>query len=169
LNCDICGREIIGQPFRVRVEGAKMLVCNQCERLGKPYEEPPVTARRPLRTRPLPSLPRRRAPELPREMHEFEVAEDYGERVRRHRMKSGLSQDVLAKRVKEKLSVIQKIETGKMIPDTRLCRALEHELRVKLLVPRKEVSPVPKTAAPTAITLGEIARIKGESQTERSD
>jgi putative transcription factor len=94
-------------------------------------------------------------------MDELDIAEDYPARVRDRRMKIGLSQEELAKRVKEKLSVIQKIETGKMAPNSRLCRELEHELKVKLLVPRKE-AVVPKTAAPAELTLGDIIRIKGK-------
>lgn len=96
------------------------------------------------------------------EMDELDLAEDYPAIVRERRMKIGLSQEELAGRVKEKLSVIQKIETGKMAPNTRLCRALEHELKVKLLVPRKETA-VPTTTAPTEVTLGDIIRIKGKS------
>jgi len=75
-------------------------------------------------------------------------------------MKLGWSQADLAKKVKEKLSVIQKIETGKMTPDTQLCRQLQHELKIKLLVPRKE-TPAPKTTAPAEVTLGDIVKIKG--------
>lgn len=164
MNCDICGREISGQAFKVRVEGAKLLVCGQCQRLGKPYVEEPVVKR--------PAAPRtlslrgvhRKAPELPKGMEELDIAEDCAERVRNQRMKLGLSQDELAKRVREKLSVIQKIETGKMTPDTRLCRQLEHELRIKLLVPRKEISEVPKTPVPAEVTLGDIIRVKGKSK-----
>jgi len=167
LNCDICGKEILGQAFKVRVEGAKLLVCGRCQRLGTPYQEDPITVRQPLRKTVIPRVLHRKAPDLPKEMEELEIAEDYPERVRRHRMKLGLSQEDLAGRVKEKLSVIQKIETGKMTPDTRLCRGLEHELRVKLLVPRKEPS-APKQAAPSEVTLGDIIRIKGKSEREGS-
>jgi len=164
MNCDICGREITAQAFKVRVEGAKMLVCGKCQRLGKPYvEEAPPRLHLATAT----SVPRithrKKAPELPREMDELDLAEDYPEIVRRQRMKLGLSQEDLAKRVKEKLSVIQKIETGKMSPYTKLCRELEHVLKVKLLVPRKEAS-VPKTSAPAEVTLGDIIRIKGKEK-----
>jgi putative transcription factor len=162
LNCDICGREITAQAFKVKVEGAKLLVCNRCQRLGAPYTEEPAV-RPPMGRRPFsPKMAPRRAPELPKGMAELEIVEDCADRVRRHRMKSGLSQEELANRVKEKLSVIQKIEIGKMTPDTKLCRELEHELKIKLLVPRKEVSDVPKTAPPAEVTLGDIIRIKGK-------
>jgi putative transcription factor len=164
LNCDICGREITGQAFKVKVEGAKLLVCSRCQRLGTPYvEEPP--ARGPLGGRAfVPRVAQRRAPELPRGMDETDIAEDCADRVRHQRMKLGLSQEELAKRVKEKLSQIQKIETGKVTPDTKLCRALEHELKIKLLVPRKEISDVPKAAPPAEVTLGDIMRVKGKSK-----
>jgi putative transcription factor len=97
-------------------------------------------------------------------MDQTEIAEDYADRARRQRMKLGLSQEELARRVKEKLSLIQKIETGKMIPDSKLCRALEHELKIKLLIPRKEIAEVPSAAPPTEVTLGDIMRVKGKSK-----
>ena len=166
MNCDICGKVIAGLAFRVRVEGAKMLVCSSCQHLGKSYQE-----ERPVPTRPyapstlrMPRTTHRRAPELPRGMEESEVAEDYSNLVRSHRMKMGLSQEELAKQVKERLSVIQKIEIGKIAPDSRLCRELEHVLRIKLLVPRK-ATPAPKMAAPAEVTLGDIIRVKEKQKT----
>jgi putative transcription factor len=113
-----------------------------------------------------PRVGQRRPAELPKEMNELEVVENFSQLVRKYRMKLGLSQEDLAKRVKEKLSVIQKIETSKMAPDSRLCRELEHELKVKLLVPRSESTEVPKSATPTEITLGDIIRIKGKTKPE---
>ena len=164
MNCDICGRQITGPAFKVRVEGAKMLVCASCKHLGKPYVEDvqPSTRTRNPRALRIPTAIRK-APELPKDMQELEVAEDYPSIIRHKRMKLDLSQEELAKRVKEKLSVIQKIETGKMAPDTKLCRELQHELKVTLLVPRKEAA-LPKTTAPAELTLGDIIRVKDKSK-----
>lgn len=162
LNCDICGRELSGQAFKVKVEGAKMLVCGRCQRLGTPYVEEPTFKHVATRGAASPRAAPRRASELPRGMEELDIAEDWAGRVRQQRMKLGISQEELAKRVKEKLSVIQKIETGKMAPYIKLCRALEHELKIKLLVPRKDITDVPKTAPPAEVTLGDIMRIKGK-------
>jgi putative transcription factor len=165
LNCDICGKEIVGPAFRVKVEGAKMLVCRSCQALGKPYrEEPVIPAPRPSFTGAVrsPRIPTRRPAELPKEVEEFDIAENFSDLVRKRRMKLGWSQEDLARRVKEKLSVIQKIETGKISPDTQLCRQLQHELKIKLLVPRKE-TPTPKITAPAEVTLGDIVKIKGKA------
>ena len=172
LNCDICGRDIGGQAFRIEVEGAKMLVCHQCQKLGKPYEEEQVPPPQPqhqtrsLRVTYLPTPPGKRKIGLPKEMDQFDLVDDIAQRVRTYRAKLGLSQEDLAKRVKEKLSVIQKIETGKIAPDIRLCRELEHELKVKLLVPHTETEDVPKGHPPSEVTLGDIIKIKDKMKTK---
>ena len=111
----------------------------------------------------MPNIPQRRPAELPKEIEELDVAENFPELVRKGRMKLGWSQEDLAMKVKEKLSEIQKIETGKITPETRLCRELQHELKIKLLVPRKE-TPAPKVSAPSEVTLGDIVKIKGKAE-----
>ena len=172
LNCDICGREIGGQAFRIEVEGAKMLVCHVCQKLGKPYEEEHVPTYQPQRQTRNPSVPHTPTPlgkrkvELPREMAQVDLVDDVAQRVRVARAKLGLSQEDLAKRVKEKLSVIQKIEIGKINPDIRLCRELEHELKIKLLVPPTETEDVPKGPPPSEVTLGDIIKIKDKTKSK---
>jgi len=169
LNCDICGREIVGQAFKVKVEGAKLMVCRNCQGLGKPYQEDPLPrAPRPTGFVRLARSLERRPTELPKEIQELDVAENFSELVRKRRMKLGWSQEDLAKKVKEKLSVIQKVETGKITPDTQLCRQLQHELKIKLLVPRKE-TPAPKTSTPAEVTLGDIVKIKGRADGSMPD
>jgi len=70
-------------------------------------------------------------------------------------------------KVKERLSVIQKIELGKIVPNMRLAKELEHVLRVKLLVLTSE-PPVPKPApsATKEITLADVAKIRRKERTE---
>ena len=172
LNCDICGREIGGQAFRIEVEGAKMLVCHVCQKLGKPYEEEQLPSPRPQHQTRSPGVPHTPTPlskrkvELPKEMAQVDLVEDIAQKVRVNRAKLGLSQEDLAKRVKEKLSVIQKIETGKIDPDIRLCRELEHELKVKLLIPHIETEEMPKGPPPSEVTLGDIIKIKDKTKTK---
>ena len=146
-----------------------MLVCGECKRLGKSYKEDPPIKRAIV---PQSTFPTKRSinppikrtiNQLPRELNELDLADDLAEKVRKARMKLGLTQEELARRVKEKLSVIQKIETGKMAPDTRLCRGLQHELKVKLLVPHTE-DEAPKSSAPAEVTLGDIIQVKDKTK-----
>ena len=100
---------------------------------------------------------------LPRSIEESDLVEDYPQIVKEGREKMGLSQTDLAFKAKEKLTVIQKIELGKILPTMRLTKELEHILRVKLLAPRREleVTNVPvRQAGPRELTLGDIALVK---------
>jgi len=138
-----------------------MLVCRNCQTLGKPYQEDPAPPLpRAIGLARLQRVPERRPAELPKEVQELDVAENFSDLVRKRRMKLGWSQQELASKVKEKLSVIQKIETGKITPNTQLCRQLQHELKIKLLIPRNE-APALKIATPAEVTLGDIVKIKG--------
>jgi len=169
LNCDICGRQIHAKPNRIVVEGAVMMACESCARHGTPYQEPKAVAPFPLvptmkprsviSRRPIARLPTDRR--APREVQELDLADSYPQIIQKGRKKHGLSQEDLAMKVKERLSIIQKIELGKMTPDLRLARTLEHVLRVKLLVPRTE-PPVPKlpASATKELTLADIAKIR---------
>jgi putative transcription factor len=114
----------------------------------------PVVGPRPV----APKLADRRAL---REVQELDIADNYPQIMQKARRKLGMSQEDLAMKVKEHLSVIQKIELGKMGPDMRLAKALEHVLRVKLLVLTSE-PPVPKPApgATKEVTLADVAKIQ---------
>ncbi len=157
----------MGPAFKVKVEGAKMLACRNCQRLGTPYQEDPVLRQ------PQPGIIRmppqvRRVSELPREMQELDIDENFAAIIRKRRMKLEMTQEDLANRVKQKLSVIQKIENGKIAPDTQLCRVLQHELKIKLLVPRKETPP-PKTTPLGEVTLGDIVKIRGHIEPDATN
>jgi len=169
LNCDICGRQIHGRPNRVVVEGAVMTTCADCASLGTPYQE---TKTAPLAgpifaPKLVPSAGVRSAPprltdsRAPREVQELDLAENYPQIIQKARRRLELSQEDLARKVKERLSIIQKIELGKMEPNVRLAKALEHVLRVKLMVLTSE-PPIPKPApgATKEVTLADVAKIR---------
>jgi len=165
LNCEVCGQRILGKSIRVIIEGAKLVVCSDCGKLGKETWEPPRP--RAVIARPM-VKPKPRPQDLPREVAEYEVPEDSAKRVRAAREKLNLTQEELAKRVKERLSIIQKIESGKIIPDMKLSRFLEHVLRVKLLVPRKEPTGLEGQAVtPPELTLGDLVQFKQKSDKEK--
>ena len=100
---------------------------------------------------------------MPRSIEESDLVDDYPRVVKQAREKMGLSQQELAFRAKEKLTVIQKIELEKMLPTMRLTRELEHVLRVKLLVPKEEIevpTPSPSLTSSSEATLGDVALVR---------
>ena len=167
MFCEICGREIVGKPARALVEGATLVVCKHCAGLGK---ELPGFPDRPRPRRPaIGASPSFRPPieSLPKAVEESDLVDEYPRIIKQAREKLGLSQQDLAFKAKEKLTLIQKIELGKMLPTMRLTKELEHILRVKLLVPKEEVE-VPATslhsAGSSGVTLGDVALVRHKGQ-----
>ena len=118
--------------------------------------------------RPVPPKPADRR--APREVQELDIADNYTQIIQKARRKHGLSQGDLAMKVKEHLSVIQKIELGKMVPNMRLAKELEHVLRIKLVVLTSE-PPVPKLTpgAKKEVTLADVARIRNKEGKETTE
>ncbi len=96
------------------------------------------------------------------------MVEEYSNVIKEGRAKLGLSQQDLAFKAKEKVTVIQKIEIGKMLPTVRLAKELEHILHVKLLVPAEDVElPAAKMTsrpASSGMTLGDVALVKNRQK-----
>src|SRR5438309_11680809 len=87
---------------------------------------------------------------LPKAVEESDPIEEYSRVIKEGREKLGITQQYLAFKAKEKLTVSQKIEIGKMVPTMRLSKELEQILRVRLLVPIEELDlqSVPQRASP---------------------
>jgi len=173
LRCEVCGAKIHGKPYKVIIEGAKLTVCSQCSKHGKiVWEEEPKPKSAVLKTKTIAhpaQIKSKKAPETTVETG-FELVENFHVQIRQAREKLGLSHEELGKKINEKVSLLKKIETGKMTPDNRLATKLEHVLKVKLLVPTSEEKNVPtKIPQPTnrELTLGDIIQLDNkEKETE---
>lgn len=124
ITCEVCGSPIRGQPSRVEIDGAVLLVCTNCARRGTPVGSPPEAKG---------ILP----PRMPADAGmnpDLEVDPDYPTIVKTAREKMGLTQEQLGRMTNVKPSVISHVETGKMKPDLALARTLMHQLKVNLLV-----------------------------------
>ncbi len=135
--CEVCGSPLRAPPNRVEIDGAVMVVCNNCARLGKQIGPPAPTPAPRLRSGPRLGAPRVSAPR-PVET-DYEVDPDYNVIIRQAREKLGLSQEQLGSILNEKPSVIKMVESKKLKPDMTLTRKLMHELKVNLLVSLSEL------------------------------
>jgi putative transcription factor len=170
LRCEVCGCRINGKPFNVLIEGARLTVCSECAKHGKIcYDQP--------KPKPVLSAPRatpvtfkvRTKPQPPPVDTSLELVEDFGTKVRKAREKLGLSHEELGKKINEKVSLLRKIETGKMTPDDKLTATLEHVLKVKLIMSAKEEKvPQSKVSKKSSreLTLGDLIQLgkKGEEK-----
>lgn len=147
MECEICGS---GEgEYLILVEGAKLNVCRDCSGSGKLVRGPP---------------PRqfRAGGEAAavRQKEELEVVEGYGKLIAEARKKMGLPMDVLAERINEKLSFLERVEHERTLPDEKLCRKLEKELRIKLLSGVVETAGVATSGGKGGMTLGDILEIE---------
>ncbi len=160
MFCEICGREIVGKPARSLVEGARLIVCQQCSSLGTRLPSFPDRPARPVIA---PTHTHAPIEKLPKVVEDSDLIEEYPTAVKEARAKLGLSQQDLAFKAKEKVTVIQKIEIGKMLPTMRLAKELEHILRIRLLVPRDELdipAPPRRPSHSPGVTLGDVAVVR---------
>ena len=72
----------------------------------------------------------------------------------------GLPLDVLAERINEKWSFLERVEHEKTLPDDKLCRKLEKELGIKLMVPVAVGAAVAAKSPSGGMTLGDILDIE---------
>ncbi|MGQ9506370.1 MAG: multiprotein bridging factor aMBF1 [Candidatus Bathycorpusculaceae bacterium] len=165
MRCEVCGAKIFGKPFRVIIEGAKLTVCSQCSKHGKiVWEEEPKPKSSATKTKAVPQPTKMKSKKIPETTVEtsLELVEDFHTKIRQAREKLGLSHEELGKKINEKVSLLKKIETGKMTPDNRLATKLEHILKVKLFVPPTEEKALPtKIPQPASreLTLGDIIQL----------
>ena len=166
MRCEVCGHKIYGKSYRVTIEGAKLTVCGKCTKHGRIiWEEKkskPVAARTKAPPRRLPFNTKRKKQLQPAAENSLELTEDFDVKIRQARRKLGLSHEDLGRKIREKVSVLKKIETRKMIPNNKLATKLEHTLNIKLLVQASKEAvetKIPK-AATHELTLGDLIQLE---------
>ena len=149
------------------------MVCERCSSLGSPYIEPEAKkgAYLPVLRRRLKKVTAAKKPSPRMILEDLEVVEDFGKVVRKARERMSLSHEDLGRRIGEKVSVLKKVESGRMIPDLKLARKLEHALKIKLLVPPPEDIEAVKVPPPPNVepTLGDVVHLKmGKAEKRRT-
>ncbi|MEM3666992.1 MAG: multiprotein bridging factor aMBF1 [Candidatus Bathyarchaeia archaeon] len=173
MRCEVCGRKIFGKPLRVIIEGAKLTVCSECAKHGTTVceEEPKLQTAQKAKAKAIPSFPKAQSQGPQETTTNLELIENFDTKIRQAREKLGLSQEELGKKIKEKVSVLKKIETGKMKPDNKLAAKLEHALKIKLLAPASEETlqkiNVPKPPS-RELTLGDMLQLGRKEKEGRS-
>jgi putative transcription factor len=126
-TCEICGTQILDQGENIYVEGNLIRVCKSCSKRGKPSKNQPEIQRRPaMRPRKIERLDR-----ITFEDSSILIS-NFSEVIRNSRMANGLSHEQLGLLIKERASLLRKIESGSLKPDEVLSRKLERFFRIKL-------------------------------------
>ena len=133
MECEICGKEVPeNNPIMAKIEGLVIVVCKECSKLGKIQKAPPKPKFRKQDKTKRPKTTRNKNYSRQDEPTE-ELIEDFDIEIRKARESKDWSREVLGKKINERVSVITRIETGKMTPDLKLTKKLEKALNIKLL------------------------------------
>ena len=162
MRCEVCGDEIRGQPHRKIIEGGRLTVCGRCAGFGSGEWSPNMPTQR-MRGGPPP--PRRPRSEV-EATEGLELIDDYGATIRKARQKMRLNVEDFSRMIKEKESVVKKLEQEDLNPDRKLIRKLENALNVTLLEASTPTAVPVSRKASSGRTMGDIWK---QSQTEDED
>ncbi|MEM4360823.1 MAG: multiprotein bridging factor aMBF1 [Candidatus Anstonellaceae archaeon] len=150
MECESCGKKIEkNQAYLVLIEGAKLNVCRECSTLGTIIQKPLSSQSK--------SSPSPNSKENLKDL-EYELVDGYGQKIYQARQKLGISLAVLAERLSQKESYLERIEKEKTIPPLSLVKKLEYELGIKLLSSSVEL-PTSQPSFSSTLTLGDILEI----------
>jgi putative transcription factor len=155
MQCELCGKDILGKPKHVIVEGVALETCAACRSLGTEIRHPGIFTESQKKTA---ARPRSRYRDIYRQI-EGEVDPEFDEIVRRARQRAGLTQEELAAKIMERALIIKKIERKELTPDDKLRKKLEKALDVSLLIDiGREKSQRGKSSG--NLTLGDVAVVR---------
>jgi len=159
MRCEICGKSVEGKLLRTKIDGSIMEVCEDCSKFGKVQKAPPKpksVVRKTFKQKNKNTQQIKRRDE-PLE----ELVEDYNIIIRKKRETKGWSREDLGKKIYEKVSVIHRLESKKMVPDIKLVKKLENTLNITLIEKLDDIDLENfKKSSSNGPTLGDIVKIK---------
>jgi putative transcription factor len=140
-ECELCGSKNANR--KTKIDNAILNVCEKCVSFGEEVRPPQIT------------VVKKRLPEME---SEYFLKQKFNEIIRNSREKKGLKQEDLAKKLKEKLSIIKRVEEG-WEPSPALISKLEKFFNIKLKDEAEEkVSG--KKSEKEKLTIGDIVEIR---------
>ena len=160
MNCEICGKKIMGRPTKISIERSLLTVCPECVRFGSPVDRKTAASIERATPKPGPrkALPPPRQPKR-QVFDEFIMVENFGESIKKAREGLKITREDFAKKLGEKDSVIRRIEAGEMYPPSELTKKIEKLLKISLKA-TIDNSVKGSTPTPSNLTLGDVAVLK---------
>jgi putative transcription factor len=155
--CEMCGKE--SMLVKAKIEGTELELCEDCAKFGQVITKPEPITRPVFETRPVHTHKRKEMVMM--------IMPDYAGKIRNAREKTGLTQEQFAKRLNEKWSIMQKIESGQFKPSIDLARKLEKALGIELVEQYDEGGEVPLAATKekgAGFTLGDFVKDKRKKE-----
>ncbi len=150
IECIICGKNT-AKLLKARIEGSILEVCESCVNYGELIPE----------VNPVEIEKRREIIDLPSYKEDgMFLIENYGKVIVETRGKKGLNREEFAQKIKEKESVIKRIENEEMMPDDALTDKIEKFLEIKLRKPYEMKCPEKKNSKKAELTIGDVIKVE---------
>ena len=144
----MCGGD--GELVDAIVEGSMLQVCWKCARHGRV-----VTVEKPFIAQPKPK-------KIVLEEVSRYVMDNCASLIKEAREKKGWKQEDLARAIKERETIIHKVESGHLKPDFDLAQKLERALGIILIVMYEEPKEKRVNLKNDAMTIGDLLKLKDE-------
>jgi len=148
MICDMCGSE--GKLFKAVIEDAQLNVCQICTKFGKVISV--VQQDRKI-------APKTLNVEVQPEVKDV-LVEGYAEKIREKREALGLKQRDFAKKINEKESLMQKIESGNFEPPIEFAERIGKFLNISLIEEYKEEHEQQPKSKTNSFTIGDFIKVK---------
>ena len=142
MQCELCGRKEAG--FSALIEGVELQVCESCAKHGQILKKPVFAGSK------------KEEIELP----EIAIVDNFAEIIKKKRESIGLNQEDFAKKVNQKLSLMQNIESGHIRPTLEVAKKLEKILGIKLLKVMKPEKITLGKKSEQGLTIGDLIKLK---------
>ena len=145
----MCGAS--GKLYKTIVEEAELSLCENCSKFGKVVSVVKEDNTNVNSTK-VYTEPATETMDI--------LVEDYAEKIRKKRGSLGLNQKEFAKKINEKESLIQKIESGHFEPSIDLAKKIESFLKIRLIEEYKEMYEKQAQTKSESFTIGDIIKTK---------
>ncbi|NHJ02280.1 MAG: TIGR00270 family protein [Candidatus Heimdallarchaeota archaeon] len=147
----------------VEIDHVELYACPKCAKFGKPIiSYPPKKSSTPTK-KPVgmkKSEPRTLKPPRKDFLHDKILIDGYGTLIQESRKAKGLGRAEFAKIIKEKETLLARIETEKVLPTDRIVAKIERELNIELKTEVSDETSTTDSFISKSTTLGSIAKIK---------
>ncbi|MFX0085485.1 MAG: multiprotein bridging factor aMBF1 [Candidatus Hodarchaeota archaeon] len=168
-QCEMCGSE--APVTLVEIDHVELYACSKCSRFGKPViqrvkKKIPISikSKKPIQK----IAPKRIKPPKKDFLHDKILIDGYGAVISKARQERGFGRAEFAQMIKEKETLLARIEAEKVLPTDRVVAKIERELDIELKTEVSDESTAVSDFISKSTTLGSIAKIKRRKSNDSS-
>ncbi|MFX0172462.1 MAG: multiprotein bridging factor aMBF1 [Candidatus Hodarchaeota archaeon] len=160
--CEMCGAE--APVVLVEIDHVELYACPKCSRFGKSVvkkrSQKKIKKYDPISRPSTKPEPRGSSPPKKDFLHDKILMDGYGQIIQDARREQGLGRAEFAQMIKEKETLLARIEAEKVLPTDRVVAKIERELNIELKTEMSDEGSVLEDFIPKSTTIGSIAKIK---------